>query len=692
MKSLMAVMMICAFVAPVSASAQDPGDAPGPGVARLSVLSGDVTVRRGDTGELIEAELNEPLVSRDHVLTDDRSRAEIQFDSATLLRVAPDSEVRLAELRDGDYLVQVVAGTVTLRIVRDANSRIEISAPTASLVPRGDGTYRITVQDDASTEMTVRAGEAEILIENTRDFLRAGQTLFVRGDPSNPLRAYRAPIPLDDWDRWNESRDRDLARSDSYKYVSRDIYGAEDLVDHGRWVYDAPYGWVWIPRVDVGWAPYRVGRWSWIDYYGWTWVSGDPWGWAPYHYGRWYYGPRYGWAWYPGGVTVRYTWRPALVAFFGWGTNVGWVPLAPYEVYRPWYGLNRTVFVNNVTVVNHYDVVNRYNNARFISGRSGVTSLASGDFGRNRITINNYIPAGSDRDFYRASDVDRMLVRQPDRGYRQPPNRPGDRRDDGRNNVRSVEENPRRFEDRNRSTIVSSSPSRSTNTARPIEPRRDDSRQAAPTDRRSQSQVAVTQPSRTPVETTRRSEPARGRAFESSPARIEPSPAPSRVDNNPRRSEPGRAEPARTRPFESNPGTVTSRVDNRVDNNVQRSEPRRSEPIAARRDEPVRTRTFESNPGRVEPSRNEPPAVRRDEPGRTRTFESPRAEPQRAEPQRSRPESSQGAPRNEAPATRSRSDDGGRSAAPAPSSQSQTPQQGQSQPQGNPGRGRGNGR
>src|SRR5262249_20881658 len=153
----------------------------------------------------------------------------------------------------------------------------------------------------------------------------------------------------------NENRDKDMERaySQNAQYVSPSIYGTESLSGYGQWIYDSPYGYVWVPTVSVGWAPYRVGRWSYVNYYGWTWVSGDPWGWAPYHYGRWYSSP-YGWAWYPGAISPYYYWRPALVGFFGWGTgglgvgvgfgggwgwgNVGWVPLAPYEVYRPWYG------------------------------------------------------------------------------------------------------------------------------------------------------------------------------------------------------------------------------------------------------------------------------------------------------------------------------------------------------------------
>ena len=412
------VVVVIAGALAMPCWAQDSGDAPEHGVARISLLKGDVTVRRGDSGELVAAELNAPLVARDHVLTDEDSRAEVQLDWANFVRIASNSEIRMAELADRDFLVQVAAGTVTFRVLRDSNSQVEISTPTVAIRPRLQGTYRVTVRDDASTELTVRSGEVEIFSGQRTDYVRAGQTLIISGDPSNPQRTYRSAIPYDEWDRWNESRDRDLERSDSYKYISRDIYGAEDLHGHGRWVYDSPYGWVWVPTVSASWAPYRVGRWSWVDYYGWTWISGDPWGWAPYHYGRWYHAPRYGWVWYPGEVRVRYYWRPALVAFFGWGSvNVGWVSLAPFEVYRPWYGRGRTV-VNNVTVVNNINVINTYRNARFISGRSGVTSIVSNDFGRRRVTVNNYV-VGNDRDFSRAGDAGRWLGREPSRENRQ---------------------------------------------------------------------------------------------------------------------------------------------------------------------------------------------------------------------------------------------------------------------------------
>jgi len=212
--------------------------------------------------------------------------------------------------------------------------------------PKVRGSYRITLRPEATVELTVRAGEADVFSPNGSEVLRYGQTMLARGGPGDTEFQIVAAAQGDEFDRWNSDRDRDLDKSVSARYVSPDVPGTEELDANGDWVYDEPYGYVWAPRVAPGWAPYRVGRWGWEDYYGWTWISGDPWGWAPYHYGRWYSGPR-GWMWYPGAIGSRHYWHPALVGFFGWGGggygsfgfgNVGWVPLAPHETFRPWYG------------------------------------------------------------------------------------------------------------------------------------------------------------------------------------------------------------------------------------------------------------------------------------------------------------------------------------------------------------------
>ncbi len=375
---------------------------PGKGVARISLIQGDVSVRRGDSGDWVAAAINAPLLAEDRVLTGAASRAEVQFDFYHRIRLAADSEVRLTQLEHRLYQIQVVRGTTTFSALKGGDAQVEINTPAAALRPVAWGEYRVTVFDDERAELTVRRGEAEIFTPSGTQRLRPGRTMLVRLTPDNRAEfQYLAEIRRDAWDEFNRNRDRELARAGQvYQYVSRDIYGAEDLYGHGSWVYVAPYGWCWEPVVAVGWAPYRYGRWAWLDWYGWTWVSYDPWGWAPYHYGRWFWWNN-AWMWYPGAVVgVRHWWSPALVGWFGWSSwggftagvgfgwgAVGWVPLAPFEPLYPWWGRRfagyRSVnyIERNTTIIHNTNITNIYRNARL---REGVTVVRGDDFVRGQ--------------------------------------------------------------------------------------------------------------------------------------------------------------------------------------------------------------------------------------------------------------------------------------------------------------------
>jgi len=392
---------------------ENSGEAANRAVARISIINGVVSVRRGDSGEAVAAAVNAPLTSTDRLLTGEGSRAEIQFDAANMIRLAPMTEVRLGDLAYHQYQVQIAGGTTLFRVLRDNDAQIEISTPSIAVRPLKRGVYRITVKADGSTEVTVRSGEAEIASPKGTEKLGAGKTMDARGSADNPEFKTSAAIAQDQFDEWNLQRDQDLEKSGSGRYVNPDINGTEELDAHGRWVNDPAYGQVWVPNVDPGWAPYQVGRWVWVDYYGWTWVSGDPWGWAPYHYGRWYNGA-YGWAWWPGALYGPYYWRPALVGFFGWGGpgfgvgfgfgfgNVGWVALAPFERFSPWYGPG--IYGRGFGAVNiarNVNVTNVYRNAR---AANGVTSMASNQFGRAGVNGATNIRAGAS-DLARAGAV-----------------------------------------------------------------------------------------------------------------------------------------------------------------------------------------------------------------------------------------------------------------------------------------------
>ncbi|HLY20499.1 MAG TPA: FecR family protein [Bryobacteraceae bacterium] len=379
-----------------NAPPQDSG-APERGVARISIVSGEVSVRRGDSGDWVAAVVNAPLMVEDRVSTGTGSRAEVQFDSANLIRIGAHAEIRLAQLDPARYNVQLAHGTVTFRMLRDSQAQVELDTPTVSVRPAHVGVYRIYVQEDGQTEITVRLGSVEIFTPRGSQQLQAGQTMLARGTAADPEFRIVPAIAYDEWDRWNEQRDQELQNSQSYQNVPPDVYGAEDLDNRGQWVNDPSYGEVWAPSVGPDWAPYQNGRWVWEDYYGWTWVSYDPWGWAPFHYGRWFYAP-VGWCWYPGGFFGRHYWSPGLVAFFGFGPgvgvgfgfgNVGWVALAPFEPLYAWWGRgfyagyrNPAYFNRNVNITS-VNIQNIYRNARV---NNAVATVSAGDFRQGRFS------------------------------------------------------------------------------------------------------------------------------------------------------------------------------------------------------------------------------------------------------------------------------------------------------------------
>ena len=378
---------------PVEHSSNETGldtDGPGRGVARISLVNGDVSLRRGDSSELITATQNTPVMVGDTVVTNAQSRAELQLDHSNMLRIGAMAQLKVSELEFRRYMLQLTSGTVTFRVLRNSDAQVELGTPSVAIRPVHKGIYRVTVRQDGTSEITVRLGTLEVYTPRGTEQLHPGQTMLARGGQNDAeFQVLNAPYE-DEWDRWNLSRDAQLEHSSAYQYVSPEVYGAEDLDGQGQWVNNSSYGQVWSPNAtSTDWAPYRNGRWVWEDYYGWTWVSYDSWGWAPYHYGRWFWDTSYGWCWWPGARGAHHYWRPALVGFFGFGSgygSIGWVPLAPYEPFHPWWGVGiyggyRNGF-NGGGFGASVNLMAVYRNARY---EHAVTGIAVGQFGRGPV-------------------------------------------------------------------------------------------------------------------------------------------------------------------------------------------------------------------------------------------------------------------------------------------------------------------
>ena len=358
---------------PVAVLAQDPPSR----VARLNYLSGAVSMEPAGTDGWASAVINRPLTTDDYLWTDRGARAELHLDNS-VLRLNSETSFGFLNLDDRTVQIKLAQGELDIHLRDlDQGEGYEIDTPNAavSLVQPGD--YRIVINpDDQTSTVIVRRGDAEITGGGQTFSLPGGQSARLVGEDSMSYDVQPAPAP-DAFEEFCERRDQaEMRAAQQARYVPAGVVGYEDLDNYGAWNEAPGYGYVWYPRVNPGWAPYRMGHWAWIEPWGWTWVDDAAWGFAPFHYGRWaFVGGRWGWC--PGPVRVRPVYAPALVAFvggsnfsvsasFGRGPAVGWVPLGPGEVYAPAYHVSPTYFrqvnVANTVVNRNVNITNVYNN------------------------------------------------------------------------------------------------------------------------------------------------------------------------------------------------------------------------------------------------------------------------------------------------------------------------------------------
>ncbi|QBZ96675.1 DUF6600 domain-containing protein [Flavobacterium sangjuense] len=152
----------------------------------------------------------------------------------------------------------------------------------------------------------------------------------------------------------------------------------DNLSPYGSWMQTSAYGYVWIPRVAVGFSPYHTGGyWVYTDY-GWTWYSNYAWGWAPFHYGRWYYDPYYGWVWVPDDE-----WGPAWVCWRTSPDYYGWAPMGPGVTISVAYSSGYSVPYNHWTFVRHRDFGRNNVSNYYVANTRNNTII------RNTTIINN---------------------------------------------------------------------------------------------------------------------------------------------------------------------------------------------------------------------------------------------------------------------------------------------------------------
>jgi uncharacterized protein DUF6600/FecR-like protein len=286
--------------------------------AHIAFVEGDVVLERD--GRPDDAPASMPLLAGDRVRTQ-AGRVEILFADGSALHADNHTVVDF----QSDEVLRLLEGRIRLRIpgqTRDLNYRVDGPAAWVQIVEPGE--FRFSVlrgERESQVELAVLRGAAELVNEDGRSLVRAGERAFARAgaQPSQPYVFNSAA--WDDFDRWSEAR-RDQRLGVSAQYLPPDVRPYSATFDHyGSWRYEPVYGYVWYPRAVVGWRPYYHGRWVTLPSYGWTWIAHDPWGWPTHHYGRWGFSSG-AWFWIPGS-----RWGAAWVSWAYAPNYVSWCPL-----------------------------------------------------------------------------------------------------------------------------------------------------------------------------------------------------------------------------------------------------------------------------------------------------------------------------------------------------------------------------
>ena len=323
--SALCLVTVCLWGSPSWAQDNAANEPP----AHISVVDGTAALERDGRRDTDLTSM--PVLSGDRLRTQ-AGRVEVLFADGSALHLDDNTVVDF----QSDEVVRLLEGRVRLNVAgpaRDLSYRID--APSAWVQIGVPGEYRVAILREAEVELAVLRGSAELVNEQGRSYISAGERTFARaGIAPSPAYVFNS-ASWDAFDRWSEAR-RDQRLSASAQYLPDDVRPYAPAFDtYGIWRYEPVYGNVWYPRVDVGWRPYYSGRWVSLRPYGWTWIAGGPWGWPTHHYGRWGHSTA-GWFWIPGR-----TWGPAWVS---WGYAPGYVSWCPLG----WN--NRAVFAFNVNI------------------------------------------------------------------------------------------------------------------------------------------------------------------------------------------------------------------------------------------------------------------------------------------------------------------------------------------------------
>jgi len=277
-------------------------------IVRLSAVQGHVQIDRATGQGFEKAFINLPITQGAQIRTGEDGFAEVEFEDASTLRIAPGTAVAFPQLALDDAgsklsTVEVDHGIAYANFAGTKKNQLTLTFAREHIAFAKPSHLRLEVVRDKAM-VAVLAGEVQVAgASGVVELEKKHSVVF---DLMNQDQ-YKVAKNVEEgtYDAWDKQEDQIHQRDLQKTAVNNSpySYGLADLNYYGSFMNLPGYGMMWQPYfTGAGWDPFMDGAWAWYPGMGYGWVSSYPWGWTPYHYGSWMFVSSYGWMWQPGGV------------------------------------------------------------------------------------------------------------------------------------------------------------------------------------------------------------------------------------------------------------------------------------------------------------------------------------------------------------------------------------------------------
>ena len=110
-----------------------------------------MVVQRGDSKKQVSGAVNAPLLPGDFITTGAGTRAEVQFDGFTMLRLSENVQARIVSDDAHSHRIQVASGTVIVAVVHEESAVTTIDTPSVTIRVHKPADVRISVDAGGAT-------------------------------------------------------------------------------------------------------------------------------------------------------------------------------------------------------------------------------------------------------------------------------------------------------------------------------------------------------------------------------------------------------------------------------------------------------------------------------------------------------------------------------------------------------------